>query len=184
MLNRLFTITVHDVARSRPKRILNYMAQRNLRELADRGENAPSFARPSISDSGETALNLVYQAAEVFRSIEDQAEETEARAQALCKSALERLKLAEMRTEAAERARRELITEAECKLQDASRALAQAQSRIEAAEDRLTAVEFRAQAAEAEAREAKQALALVEEAIRQRLLCPSPDAVGRLTAVA
>ena len=160
------------------------MAQRNLRALADRDENVLSFARPSIPDSGETALNLVYQAAEVFRSMEDHARETEARAQALCKSAMERLKLAEMRTEAAERARRELITEAECKLQDASRALTQAQSRIEAAEDRLTAVEFRAQAAEAEAREAKQALALVEEAIRRRLLCPSPDAVGRLTAVA
>jgi len=160
------------------------MAQRNLRALADGGENVLSFARPSIPDSAETALNLVYQAAEFFRSIEDQAQETEARAQALCKSAMERLKLAEMRTEAAERAQRELITEAECKLQDASRALAQAQSRIEAAEDRLTAVEFRAQAAEAEAREAKQALALVEEAIRRRLLCPSPDAAGRLTAAA
>lgn len=158
------------------------MAQRNRRALAERGENVLSFARPPIPESGERALNLVYQAAEVFRCIEDQAQETEARAQALCKSALERLKLAEMRTEAAERARRELLTEAECKLQDASRALTQAQSRIEAAEDRLTEVEFRAQAAEAEAREAKQALALVEEAIRRRLLCPSPDAVGRLTA--
>ena len=164
--------------------VLNYMAQRNPRASVGRGENVLSFARPSVPDSSTTALNLVYQAAEVFRSIEDQAKETEARAQALCKSALERLKLAEMRTEAAERARRELITEAECKLQDASRALTQAQSRIEATEDRLTAVEFRAQAAEAEAREAKQALALVEEAIRRRLLCPSPDAVGRLTAVA
>jgi hypothetical protein len=37
---------------------------------------------------------------------------------------------------------------------------------------------------QAEAREAKQALALVEKAIRRRLLCASPDAVGRLTAVA
>jgi hypothetical protein len=119
---------------------LNNMAQHNLTALADRSKTVLSFARPSIPDSGETALNLVYQAAKVFRSIEDQAQETEARAQALCKSALERLKLAEMRTEAAERARRELITEAECKLQDASRA--QGQSPIEAAEDRLTAVEF------------------------------------------
>ena len=158
------------------------MAQRNLRALAVQGENVLSFARPSIPDSAETALNLVYQAAEVFRSIEDQAQETEARAQALCKSAMERLKLAEMRTEAAERAQRELITEAECRLQDASRALKQAQSRIEATEDRLTAVEFRAQAAEAEAREAKQALALVEEAIRRRLLCANPD--SKLSAVA
>jgi len=89
-----------------------------------------------------------------------------------------------MRTEAAERAQRETIIEAECKLQDASRALNQAQSRIQATEDRLTAVEFRAQAAEAEAREAKQALALVEEAIRRRLLCANPEADGRLSAVA
>jgi hypothetical protein len=158
------------------------MAQRNLRATADRGENVLSFARPLAPDNGTTALNLVYQAAEVFRSMEDHAQETEARAQALCKSAMERLKLAEIRTEAAERARLELVAEAECKLQAASRALTQAQSRIEAAEDRLTAVEFRAQAAEAEAREAKQALALVEEAIRRRLLCPSPDTVGRVTS--
>jgi chromosome segregation ATPase len=158
------------------------MAQRNPRASVGAYENVLSFARASVSDSSSTALNLVYQAAEVFRRMEDHAQETEARSQALCKSAMERLKLAEMRTEASERARRELITEAECKLQDASRALTQAQSRIEAAEDRLTAVEFRAQAAEAEAREARQALGLIEEAIRRRLLSPSPDALGRLTA--
>jgi hypothetical protein len=158
------------------------MAQRNLRASTNRRENV--FARPLIPDSGTTALNLVYQAAEVFRGMEDRAQETEARAQALCKSAMERLSLAEMRTEAAERAQRELITGAECKLQDASRALRQAQSRLEEAEDRLTAVEFRAQAAEAEAREAKQALALVEEAIRRRLLCANPAADSRLSAVA
>jgi len=40
------------------------------------------------------------------------------------------------------------------------------------------------QAAEAEAREARQALALVEEAIRRRLLCASPEAESRLNAVA
>jgi chromosome segregation ATPase len=160
------------------------MAQRNLRASVGRDENVLSFARPSATDCGRTALNLVYQAAEVFSSIEDHARETEARAQSLCKGAAERLKHAEKRIEAAERARRELVIEADCKLQDASRALKQAQSRIEAAEDRLTAVEFRAQAAEAEAREAKQALALVEEAIRRRLLCASPEAESRLHAVA
>jgi|GraSoi2013_115cm_1033766.scaffolds.fasta_scaffold145827_2 chromosome condensin MukBEF complex kleisin-like MukF subunit len=160
------------------------MAKRNLRGSVGRDENVLSFARPSVPDSGATALNLIYQAAEVFRSIEDHARETEARAQSLCTSAAERIRFAEMRTEAAERAQREIITEAECKLQDASRALNQAQSRIEAAEDRLTAVEFRAQAAEAEAREARQALALVEEAIRRRLLCANPEADGRLSAVA
>ena len=119
----------------------------------------------------------MYQAAEIFSSIEDHARETEARAQSLCKSAVERLK-------GAERARLEIINEADCKLQEASRALKQAQSRIAAAEDKLTAVEFRAQAAELEAREAKEALALVEEAIRRRLLRASPETASQLNAVA
>jgi hypothetical protein len=48
----------------------------------------------------------------------------------------------------------------------------------------LTAVELRAQVAEAEAREAKEALALVEEAIRKRLLCANPHADSRLTGAA
>jgi hypothetical protein len=39
-----------------------------------------------------------------------------------------------------------------------------------AAEDQVTALEFRAQAAEAQFHEAKQALLLVEDAIRKRLL--------------
>ena len=133
------------------------MAQRNLRA---------SVGRPLAPDLGTTALNLVYQAAEVFSSMEDHARETEARAHSICKSAAESLNLAEKRIEAAERARRE----ADCKLLETSRALEQAQSRIEAAEDRLTAVEFRAQAAEAESREARKALALIEETIRRRLL--------------
>jgi hypothetical protein len=148
---------------------LNYMTQRS--------ENVLSFSRPSAPDCGATALNLVHQAAEIFSSIENQARETEARAQSLCESAVERLK-------GAERARLEIINEADCKLQEAAIALKDAQSRIVAAEDKLTAVEFRAQAAELEAREAKQALALVEEAIRRRLLCASPEAASQLNAVA
>jgi hypothetical protein len=164
--------------------VWNNLAQRNPRASVGRGENVLSFARPTIPDSGTTALNLVYQAAEVFRSMEDHARETEARAQSLCRSAVERLEFANQRTEAAERARHELITETECKLQDASRALRLAQSRIVAAEDQLTAMEYRAQAAEAEAREAKQSLALVEEAIRRRLLCTNPKADSKLNAVA
>jgi hypothetical protein len=52
------------------------MAKRNLRVSVSRDENVLSFARPSVSDSGTTALDLVYQAAEAFRSIEDHARET------------------------------------------------------------------------------------------------------------
>src|SRR5271163_1210150 len=126
-------------------------------------ENVLSFRRSLSSHQGTTALNLVYQAAEVFSGMEEHARETEARAQTLCQSAAERVKIAEKRTEAAEQAWREVINEAECKLQDASKALNHAQARIETAEDQVTALEFRAQAAEAQLRDAKQALLLVED---------------------
>jgi ABC-type phosphate transport system auxiliary subunit len=154
------------------------MAPRNLRVSASRDDNILRFARPSDQDCGAKALDLVYQAAEVFTGMEDHAREIEARAMSMCRSAAEKLKLAEKRIEAAERLQREIITEADCKLQDASRALKQAQTRIADAEDRLTAMEFRAQAAESEACEAKQALALVEEAIRRRLLSTDSEAEG------
>jgi len=152
------------------------MAQGNLRPSVRREDNC--FPRPR--DAGATALDLVYQAADVFRSIEERAQATEARAQSLCKSASEKVRLAEMRAEAAERAQRELIISADKRLQDASRDLEQAQTRIDAQQDQLAACEFRAQAAEADAREARQALALVEEAIRRRLLCANTDANGKL----
>jgi hypothetical protein len=136
-----------------------------------------SFAPASAPNSGAAVINLVHQAAELFSSMEDHARETEARAQSLCNSALEKLALAEKRFETVEREQRELVSEADCKLRDASKALEDAQLRIVAAEDRLAALEFRAQAAEAEAREARQALALIEDAIRKRLLSASPEAV-------
>ena len=82
------------------------MAQRNSRASVGRDENVLGFPPASAPDKGATALDLVYQAADVFRSMEEHARETEARAQSLCTSALERLRLAEVRAEAAERAQR------------------------------------------------------------------------------
>jgi hypothetical protein len=142
-------------------------------------ENELNFARSSARDQGSIALNLVYQAAEVFNRIEDRARETEARAQSMCKGATERLKFAEQRAEVAERGRRETIDEADRKLQDASRALKQVESRITIAEDHATAAEFRAQAAEVKAQKLLQELALIEDAIRRRLLCENPEVMGR-----
>jgi hypothetical protein len=156
------------------------MTQRNFRASVERDENVPGFLPASTRDKGTTALDLVYQAADVFRSMEEHARETEARAQSLCTSALERLRLAEMRADAAERAQRDFIITTEHRLQDACRALQQAQLSIQAQKDKLTATELRAEVAEAEARQAKEALALVEEAIRKRLLCANPDAESRL----
>jgi hypothetical protein len=65
------------------------LAQNNPRTRLGGGENVLSFARLSEPDRGGTALNLVYQAAEVFGDIEARAQETEARAQSLCKAAVE-----------------------------------------------------------------------------------------------
>ena len=152
------------------------MGPRNLMASADSNDNVWRFVRPSQQDCAGSALDLVCQAAEVFNKMEDHAREVEARAESMRRSTAEKLKQAERLLEAAERARREIITEADRKLQDASRALKQAQASLENAEDRLTAMEVRAQLAEAEAQEAKQILALVEEAIRKRLLCAHPQA--------
>ena len=160
------------------------MAQRISRASVEGDEDALGFPSPLAPDKGATALDLVYQAADVFRCMEKHARETEARAQSICASALEGLRLAEMRAEAAEQAQRELIVNAERKLQHACRALEQARSCIEAQKDKLTAVELRAEVAEVEARQVKEALALVEEAIRKRLLCAKLDADVRFTAVA
>jgi hypothetical protein len=145
----------------------------HIRKIRDGRENVFSFVRPSEPDLGANALNLVYQAAEVFSDLEARARETEARAHSMCEAATERLLSAEARSEAADRARRQIIAEAECKLQDASRALRQAELRITTAEDQATAAELRAQLAEAKAREAVEALSLVEEAIRSRFCASS-----------
>jgi hypothetical protein len=142
-------------------------------------DNMLSFTRSLPSDDGRTVLNLVFQAAELFSGMEEQVRETEARAQSVCKIATERAQLAEKRLEVAEKARHEVINEAERKLQDASKALTDAEARIAATEDKVTALEFRGQLTEAQLHEAKRALLLVEEAIRERLLSEKPPSVEK-----
>jgi hypothetical protein len=119
-------------------------------------ENILNFPRARTdrrgNDGGQSALDLVYQAAEVVGDLQDQARQTETRAQNLCRSAVEKLRLAERRAEAAESA------------------LYVAESRISSAEAKLSAAELRAKNAETKARELDRALSLIEEAIRTRLL--------------
>ncbi len=129
-----------------------------------------SFTRPSLKAPGTTALSLMQQAAEMFEGIENQARETEARAQSLCKSATERLKLAEKQRDASERARRELMNEFNGRLEQMSKAMQRAEKRIVAAEDHALAAEFRAQAAEVQLQKANRELAAIEEMIRKRLV--------------
>ena len=160
------------------------MAYREGRPVVRRNENVLSFVRPPVAAVGADALDLVYQAAEIFNGIENNAREIEARAHAMCKSAAERLKLAEQRTESAEHSLREVVADADRKLADASRVLTEVELRMAAAVDEAAAAEIRAQVAETEAREAKQTLALVEDAIRRRLLCAGPETARRMCDVA
>jgi hypothetical protein len=124
----------------------------------------------TAKDYGTSALSLVQQAAELFEGMENHARETESRAQALCKSAAVKLRLAEKQRDASERARRQVVDEFNARLEEVTRALEQAQQRIVAAEDHAVAAEFRAQAAEAQLYQANRELAAVEDAIRKRLL--------------
>ncbi|MDP3690437.1 hypothetical protein [Bradyrhizobium sp.] len=133
-------------------------------------ENIVSLAPSAPREGGATALDLVHQAAEIFKNLENQAREAEARLQSVCENLAEKLRFAEQQRDSAERARREVVNELNGKLQDVSRALQQAQSRIVGAEERTVAAEYRAQAAEAKLYKANQELAAVEEAIRKRLL--------------
>jgi hypothetical protein len=160
------------------------MARREERPAVRRNENVLSFERPAAKVAGSDALDLVYQAAEIFNGMERDARELEARALAMCRSAADRLKVAEQRTESAEHSLREVVANADRKLADASRALTEIELRITAAEDKAAAAEARAHVAETEARDAKQTLALVEDAIRRRLLCASPEASGKMCEVA
>jgi len=152
----------------------------NRTAAVDTAENVVRFVRPSTPHSATTALDLVYQAADVFSDMQDQARKTEARAHAMYKTAIERLKLAERQVEAAELARRDIITEADCKLQEAARALKLAELRIATAEEQAAASEQRAQVAEARTNELKDTLALVEDAIRRRFLHTDPEIMERL----
>ena len=136
----------------------------------DEDEKIVSFARQPARGSSTTALSLMQQAAEMFEGIENQARETEARAHSLCKSAAQRLRLAEKQRDAAECARHDVVHEFNGKLEDVTQALHRAQQRIVAAEDHALAAEFRAQAAEALLHTANQELAAIEDMIRKRLL--------------
>ena len=135
----------------------------------ERDEKVLVFPRRNepMRNDGQSAIDLVYQAAEVVGTLHHKARETEIRAQNLCRTANEKLRLAEMRAESAENA------------------LNLAESRIASAEAKLSAAELNVKNAETRARELEQALTLIEEAIRTRLLGERQDAyVARRAATA
>ena len=120
----------------------------------EQDENVVAFPRRTepVRSDGQSAIDLVYQAAEVVGTLHQNARETEIRAQNLCRTANEKLRLAERRAESAENA------------------LNLAESRIASAEARLSTAELHAKNAETKAHELERALTSIEEAIRTRLL--------------
>src|ERR1700760_3918975 len=138
------------------------MAQRA--QWADQYQPGNGYAFPEpvrAPDEAAAALGLVYQAADIFRGLQDRARETEARAQSLCREAAEKVRRAEMRAEAAGQEYHALMAAVDQKLKDASKALEQAQANVTDQTDKRNAAEVRTRQAEAETREVKQALVLV-----------------------
>ena len=159
-------------------------------------ENVLSFRCPpnSETDPGAAALNLVYQAAEHIRDVDDCPAERQDRAETLAKQAIEMLEIAEARVRSAESAR--LAAEAEIKefsdrvekelsikLQEVEEAMEQTASRIAATEAQLSTAEQRARTADMRADEAENTLKRIEEAILIQILEKMPYNARR-TAIA
>ena len=70
-----------------------------LNEPIEGGPHFQSAPRMAYTSDGGAALDLVYQAAEAVRDIEDRAYETEQHARGIAKEATEKLQLAEKRIE-------------------------------------------------------------------------------------
>src|ERR1700742_244126 len=105
--------------------------------------DAPAAA-PAPDDAAIT-LNLVQQAADVFRSLHERIRETEARAQAASLEASDKLRKAEMRVEASEKAYRELLATVDKKLREASAAITLAEATTRDQVEKRTPAEQRAQ---------------------------------------
>jgi chromosome segregation ATPase len=141
----------------------------------DSAENVLSLRRPPNSETspGAAVLNLIYQAADLIRDVDDYAAERQARAETLAKQAIEKVEIAEARVQSAESGR--LAAEAETKefsdrLQEVEKVMEQTASCIAATEAQLSAAEQRARTAEMRADEAEDALKRIEEAIRTQIL--------------
>jgi chromosome segregation ATPase len=128
---------------------------------------------PSTTQNGKVAVDLVYQAAELVRDIENRSNETTKHAQSLAERAVEKLRDAEERIqelEAERRATQDYISEANVMVREAAEAVKRERSRVKAAEEQLRELELRTRDAEARAKESENAVVQVESAIRIHLL--------------
>jgi hypothetical protein len=168
--------TESHMAESHPNRLREHMRAHIANSSAvGSAENILSLRRPPNSETspGAAVLNLIYQAADLIRDVDDYAAERQACAETLAKQAIEKVEIAEARVRSAESGR--LAAEAETKefsdrLQEVEKVMEQTASHIAATEAQLSAAEQRARTAEMRADEAEDALKRIEEAIRTQIL--------------
>src|SRR5271169_602152 len=117
-----------------------------LNEPVEGGPHFQSAPRMAYTSDGGAALDLVYQAAEAVRDIEDRAYETEQHARTVAERAVEKLWIAEERIrylEAQQRAAQARISETDIEIQMVREALKLERFRVAAAENRQLAVRAR-----------------------------------------
>ena len=117
-----------------------------------------------VTSIRSTALELVCQAAEIIKNVDDRAADNRAMAEALAEKAVEALRTAQARARAAEA--KQQATEADlkgliAKVEDMERTIDQAISRAAVAEEQMSAAEKRARTAES-------ALIRIEKALGAR----------------
>jgi chromosome segregation ATPase len=138
----------------------------------DSPQNILSFPGAPTRYDGSAALDLVSQATEMIRGIQDRAFETETRAKTLVERAIEKVRLTEARIKSAETARiaaEENLCKVSAKLREAERELARTVSRIANAEIQLTNAEQRIREAEMRAANSEKAVKQIEQAIVNQL---------------
>jgi hypothetical protein len=111
-----------------------------------------SIARAAVTRDGKVALDLVYEVADVIKSMEDRANETEKLALSIAARAVEELQLAEkliQELDAVRIAAEVWINEARVTIREAAKALTLERLRVKSAEDQLGQIELRASIAEA-----------------------------------
>ena len=163
----------------------------------DSAENVLSFRHPpnSAVNPGVAALDVVYQAAELIRDVDNYAAERQTRAETLAKQAIEKLKdahdcvrTAESRALAAEAKIKEFSDRVEMefsvRVREIEEGMERAASRMAATEAQLSAAEQRARNAEMRADEAEKALKRIEETIRTRILEKGFGDSGRRASIA
>jgi hypothetical protein len=152
-----------------------------------RGEPQLRGEPASIGTRAAAAIDLVDQAAQVVRCIEDDAAEITARANDLARRAAGQLNSAESQIRALElkqRAAEANLKAAHDRADEAEHKARAAEAQIATLEDRVFAAEQRATNAEARAIEAEKVLIRVEDAIRSQLLSKRHPLMGRSVAAA